>query len=100
MSRRASILIRSILHETGEWGCREAGNFMVLAFNAAHALNHVHGELAEGFRPGPCAGAEWGEVDPYVRKRLRRLSPGTLRRIVDVAYRAGKLREACAARRA
>ena len=97
--RPASVLIRSILKDTGEWGCRESGNFIMLAFNAAHALNQIHGELADGFRPGPCAYAEWREVDPYIRKRLRRLTPATLRRLLEVAYRAGKLREACACRR-
>ena len=99
MSRPASVLIRSILQETGEWGCRESSNFIMLAFNAAHALNQVHGEIADGFRPGPYADAEWREVDPCIRKRLRRLTPATLRRLLKVAYRAGKLREAFAARR-
>ena len=88
----AAFRIKALLRSQGERPDHDS--LMALAFDAAHALDIVHGELAKGYRPG--AGGShgaWLEVESFRRGQLRRLSPGTLRRVSALAYRAASMTE-------
>lgn len=88
LRKRVAKIIRSIMREDD--ACSDS--YIILAFDAAAALDYIHGDLADGYRPGIGSNrGRWLEIDPWRRERLRKLSAETLRLIVKMSYRVGDI---------